>query len=166
MRATQPRQDGRQAQPRSLFVQLLPIIILFAFSFLSALPSLLSPTPTPDPRFAFSPTSRYNVERQTGDLGIKYHVNAAEFSGHPIAAELARLDNKRGPELRKFEGKVEKVYTQDLYHQCQRGVERKERLKDQEVGIFGIGTDWDKVKRIEAEPIESCNELRRLGLLR
>lgn len=41
-----------------------------------------------------------------------------------------------------------------------------ERLKNQEVGMFGIGTDWDKVRRIDAEPINSCEELRKLGLLK
>lgn len=98
-------------------------------------------------------------------MGIKYHVNAAEFSGHPIAAELARNDRKAGPELKRFESNVERTYTSDLYAKCQRSVDHKERRKNQEVGMFGIGTDWEKVRRIDAEPIESCEELRRLGLL-
>lgn len=153
-------------QPRSVFLQLLPIFILFAFTILNALPSLFTSEPVPDPRFSFSHTSRYNVERTTGGLGIKYHVNAAEFSGHPIAAELARNENRPGADLRRFESTIERVYTQDLYSQCQRGMDRKERLKSQEVGVFGIGTDWDKVRKIDAQPIESCDELRRLGLLK
>ena len=161
--AQQPRQN---AEPRSIFMQLLPLFILFGFSLLNALPSLFSSPPTPDPRFSFTATPRYNVERTTNGLGVKYHVNAAEFSGHPIAAELARNDRKPGPELKRFESGVERVYTSDLYAQCQRGVDSKERRKNQEVGVFGIGTDWDKVHRIDAEPIESCDELRRLGLLR
>jgi len=168
MRTNMPRREAaaENNQPRSVFLQLLPIFILLGFTFLNALPSLFSSTPTPDPRFSFAHTSRYNVERATNGLGIKYHVNSAEFSGHPIAAELARNENRPGPELRRFENIVERVYTQDLYSQCQRGVDRKERLKNQEVGLFGIGTDWDKVKKIDAEPIESCDELRKLGLLK
>ncbi|PSR82617.1 hypothetical protein PHLCEN_2v6050 [Hermanssonia centrifuga] len=160
------QQQAHNAEPRSVFMQLLPLIILFGFSLLNALPSLFGSTPTPDPRFSFNPSSRYNVERHTGGLGIKYHVNAAEFSGHPIAAELARNDKQTGPELRRFEGSVEKIYTQDLYSQCQRGLDRKERLKNQEVGVFGFGTDWDRVRQIEEEPISSCDELRKLGLLK
>jgi DnaJ family protein B protein 12 len=126
------------------------------------------------------------VERQTGNLGVNYHVNSAEFMAHPvIGAELARegvdvgkveqtdgrtaegkvKKQKRGPALHKFEHTIERVYTQDLYGQCQRGVDRKERLKEQEVGLFGIGTDWEKVKKIEQEVVESCEELRRLGVL-
>ena len=134
----------------------MPLFLLFAFSLLNALPNLLSTPPTPDPRFSFSPSARYNVERTTGGLNVKYHVNAAEFSGHPIAAELARGDNQPGPKLRQFESNVERAYTTDLFAQCQRAIDRKQRRKDQEVGIFGIGTDWEKVKKIDEEPVESC----------
>ena len=102
-------------------------------------------------------------------------MNAAEFSGHPIAAELARsAGDKRaagsgagvGPELKKFEGNIERVYKQQLYSQCQTGVDMKERRKDREVGLFGIGTDWEKVKKIDAELIPACEELRGMGLLK
>ncbi|THH29509.1 hypothetical protein EUX98_g4668 [Antrodiella citrinella] len=163
--AAPPQANQGNAQPRSLFVQLLPLFILLAFSLLNALPSLFTTAPTPDPQFSFSPNTRYNVERQTTGLGVKYHVNAAEFSGHPIAADLARAGSK-APELRRFEGNVERAYTQELYTSCQRGLDYKERRKEREVGLFGIGTDWDKVHRIEAEPIESCDELRKMGLLK
>ncbi|KAI0675713.1 hypothetical protein C8Q78DRAFT_963027 [Trametes maxima] len=164
MRANAPREQP-PAEPRSIWVQLLPLFLLFAFSLLNALPNLFSTAPTPDPRFSFNPTSRYNVERTTNGMHVKYHVNAAEFSGHPIAAELARNENKPGPALRKFENNVERAYTQDLFAQCQRGIDHKQRRKDQEVGLFGIGTDWEKVRKIEQEPIESCNKLKSLGLL-
>lgn len=160
-RQAEPENNG----PRSIFLQLLPLFLLFGFSLLNVIPSLFTTAPTPDPRFSFSQSPRYGVERTTNGLGIKYHVNAAEFSGHPIAAEIARNGKKSGPELTRFEKAIERVYTQDLYAQCQRGVDRKERLKNQEVGLFGIGTDWDKVKRIDEEPIASCDELRRFGLI-
>ncbi|KAJ3555381.1 hypothetical protein NM688_g2608 [Phlebia brevispora] len=163
---TNARAQREQQEPRSIFVQLLPLFLLFGFSLLQMLPSLFTAPATPDPRFSFSPTSRYNVERQTGGLGIKYHVNAAEFSGHPIAAELARNNQQPGPELKRFETSVEKVYTSELYSQCERGLDRKERLKNQEVGLFGIGTDWNKVAEIDKQPIPSCEELRRLKLLK
>ena len=166
MRANPAAQPQRPEEPRSIWMQLMPIFLLFAFSLLNALPNLFSTPVTPDPRFSFSSSSRYNVERTTGGLHVKYHVNAAEFSGHPIAAELARNDNKPGPQLQQFETNVERAYTTELFGQCQRGVDRKQRRKDQEVGVFGIGTDWEKVKRIDLEPVESCDKLRELGLLR
>ncbi|KAH9940849.1 DnaJ-domain-containing protein [Epithele typhae] len=157
-----PEQQQQAAEPRSMWIQLLPLFILFAFSLL---PSLFTSSPAPDLRFSFSPSSRYNLERTTNGLNVKYHVNSVEFSGHPIAAELARNDNSQ-PHLRRFESNVERAYTQDLYAQCQRGLDRKQRREDQEVGIFGIGTDWKKVEQIKAEPIESCDKLRQMGLLR
>lgn len=194
-RAAQPEAN---AAPRSMFIQLLPLFLLFGFSLLSALPSLFAPTPIPDPRFSYAHTARYNAQMETGKLGIHYYVNPSELTAHPaIGAEFARegikignageerksdttetqdeskkevkirgKGKKRGPALAKFEDTVEQIYTQDLYSRCQRGVDRKERAKEVEVGLFGIGTDWDKVKKIESEVIESCEELRRLGILR
>ena len=58
---------------------------------------------------------------------------------------------------------VARAYSSDLAP-----AERKsilERFKNQEVGLFGLGTDWEKVRRINDEPIPSCDELRKLGLL-
>ncbi|EMD38957.1 hypothetical protein CERSUDRAFT_112669 [Gelatoporia subvermispora B] len=154
------------AEPRSVFMQLLPLILLFAFSFINLIPSLFSSAPLPDPHFSFTPSPRYNVERHTGGLGVPYHVNSAEFSGHPIAAELARSGNAPGPALRRFEKNVENVFTRELYGRCQRAIDDKERRKDREIGVFGFGTDWEKVKKIDAEPIESCDRLRQMGLLK
>jgi len=170
------RAGGGAAQentPRSLLIQLLPLIILFGFSLLSALPNLFSTPPIPDPHFSFHNTARYNAQRQTVGLGVQYFVNPGEFQKHPvIGAELAREGNKvtssaaaRGPALKKFEDKVEHVYTQDLYLRCQRGLDRKNRLKENEIGLFGFGTDWAKVKKIEEEPIEECDKLKSLGIL-
>jgi DnaJ family protein B protein 12 len=190
-------------------VQLLPLLILFGLSLLSSLPSLFATPPTPDPHFAFNPTTKYNTEMETGGLGVHYFVNKGEFAGHPtIGAEMARegvkigrvleevitehnkdsnskdpkdtKDSKtktktrqvvrgkgkqRGPALSKFEDTVDRIYTQDLLHNCRSNVERKERAKEAEIGVFGLGTDWEKVKRIDAEVIESCEELKRLGVL-
>lgn len=68
--------------------------------------------------------------------------------------------------LRRFEGHVERIYTQEMYRQCQRGLERQERRKNAEIGLLGIGTDWDRVKEIEQERVESCEELKKLGVLK
>ncbi|KAH9967223.1 hypothetical protein BC827DRAFT_1381492 [Russula dissimulans] len=87
------RPQEQQQEPatlRSLFVQLLPLLFLFAFSLLSALPSLFSTIPVPDPRFSFESSSRFNLKQTTQPLGVQYHVDSAEFSRHPIAAEIAQ----------------------------------------------------------------------------
>jgi len=165
-------QDQQQepATPRSLFVQLLPLLILFGFSLLSALPSLFSTPPVPDPRFSFDASTRFNMKRTTQALGVQYHVNSAEFSRHPIAAEIARsgqsVEPHHMPALRIFEENVDQAFTRETYEVCRRGMDSKQRRRDQAFGFFGIGADWEKVKQIEAETVESCETLKRMGLLR
>ena len=159
--------QGEPAQARSMLTQLLPLIILFAFSFLSMLPDLFATPTVPDPRFQFTKTSRFDLERQTNNLHINYYVNNRDFYAHPnIAADLAAGQHRRGSALSRFESNIEQVYTQNLYAQCQRDVNKRERRKEAEIGFFGVGTDWEKVKSIEAETFASCEELRRLGLLK
>jgi len=187
------RQRGNanaDVEARSLLTQLLPLILLFAFTVLSQLPSLFTTPPVPDPRFSFKGTQRYNAQMETGKLGVQYFVNPSEFAAHPvIGAELAKegikitetgeqkkdakegekvrgKGKRRGPALTKFESNVETTYTHDLMTHCQRGMDRKQRLKEAEVGMFGIGTDWKKVREIDATVIPSCDELKRLGVVR
>ncbi|KAJ7180732.1 hypothetical protein C8R46DRAFT_1070421 [Mycena filopes] len=181
----QQRQGGANAgEQRSSLIQLLPLLLLFGFSLLSALPNLFTTPPLPDPRFSWTRTSQFKTERQTNGMGVKYHVDANEVMRHPvIGAELARdgidwrkltavkegadqTPQKPGPALAKFETTVDKTYTQKLYTECQTGHDRKIRAKEQEVGLFGLGTDWKKVEQIEREVVPSCEELRKLGLIR
>ncbi|KAJ7577042.1 hypothetical protein C8J56DRAFT_972183 [Mycena floridula] len=173
----QANNNARNADPRSVFLQLLPLFLLFGISLLSSLPNLFSTPPVPDPMFAFTPTTRYNVARHTRPHGITYHINPAEFMNHPvIGPELVKegvdlrkasnLDFARGPAVTKFEGQVERVYSQEIYSLCQRGLEQKNRAKEAEIGVFGIGTDWEKVRQIDEEVIPSCEELQRLGIRR
>ncbi|KAJ3763826.1 hypothetical protein EV360DRAFT_32763 [Lentinula raphanica] len=166
------RQQQQQNEvPRSAFIQLLPLIILFAFSILSALPNLFTTPPIPDPNFSFVPTNRYYMERHTPTRDVIYHINPTEFMNHPvIGPELIRDGGnvkskvKRGPHMAKFEEGVEKTYISEVWAQCRRGQERRERQIDAERGVFGIGTDWDKVRKLQREPIEACVELERLGV--
>lgn len=164
-------QAAGQANNRSVLIQLLPLIILFAFSLLSNLPNLFATSPTPNPHFSFTNSQRYNTERHTSGLKIRYHVNNVEFSQHPqIAAELAAQSsgnsNARSADaLKRFERHVERVYTQDLYNQCQRGLDNRERRKEAEIGFLGFGTDWNRVREIEKELIPSCEEMKKLRLV-
>jgi DnaJ family protein B protein 12 len=163
------RRQGQQQQQRAggtrgLLLQLAPILILFLFSILSALPNIFTTPPTPEPRFAFTPSARYNTERATIPLGVKYHVNSQEFMSHPIAAEIARDDTKRGPQLSRFEENIEKAFTRDLITKCHFAIDRKRRRKEELIGMFGIGTDWEKVREIDKEPLEACDRLKQLGI--
>jgi len=159
----QQRQQGAGGT-RGLLLQLAPMLFLFIFSMLSALPNIFTAPPTPEPRYAFTPSVRYNAERTTAPLGVKYHVNSQEFMAHPIAAEIARDSAQRGPQLSKFEETVEKAFTRDLIVQCQLAIDRKHRRKEELIGVFGIGTDWEKVRAIDKEPLEACDRLKQFGL--
>jgi DnaJ homolog subfamily B member 12 len=170
------RQAGGGGGGSSAWIQLLPLLILFAFSFLNALPSLFSSPPVPDPDFSFRPDAHFDTARATAGLGVQYHVNGAEFRAHPaIGAELARLTAEQqergqgkggGPAIRRFEGTVEHAYKQNLYAECQRETQKKQRRKDQEIGFMGIGTDWEKVRAIDREQVAACEVLRQMGVLR
>ena len=110
------------------------------------------------------------MERKTQTLGVNYHVNEAEFSRHPIAAEITRSKSndkaQSMPVLRQFEENIDRAFTQEKYALCQRELDSKQQRKERAIGFFGIGADWEKVKQIEAEPAENCETLKRMGLLR
>lgn len=165
-----PRQRGANANantPSSGLVQLLPLLLLMLFSIINVIPGLFSTPATPDPRFGFSPSARYDQQRTTAGMGITYHVNSAELRSHPVLGpEIARGAGAAGGALGNFEGSVERAYTRELYGRCQAGMDSKERRKEREVGIFGLGADWEKVKQIEEEKVPECEELRRLGVIR
>ena len=160
----QQRQQQGAGGTRGLLLQLAPMLLLFLFSILSALPNIFATPPIPEPRYAFTPSVRYNTERTTAPLGVKYHVNSQEFMSHPIAAEIARDSVRRGPQLSKFEETVERAFTRDLIAQCQFAIDRKHRRKEELIGVFGIGTDWEKVRAIDKEPLEACDRLKQFGL--
>ena len=178
-RTTRVRQPGRAPgraaptveSPRSMFMSLMPLFILFAFSLLSALPNLFMEAPIPDPRFSFQPSRDLGSERRTSHLGVRYHVNNDEFTQHPhIAAELAAQrseSNIRSTNaIKKFEATVEQSYTNHLYKHCNLGMQNRERRRDAEIGFLGLNTDWEKVRAIAAEKIDACEEGKRLGVLK
>ncbi|KAG0692712.1 hypothetical protein DFH29DRAFT_1008209 [Suillus ampliporus] len=161
----QARQQDKAGQGRSrLLMQLLLFILIspIAFLFLEAILDMA----IPDPQCSFSPSSHFDVERQTSGLGIKYHVNGPELHSYwRIAAVLAAS---------RLERRVEQVYISniDLYDKCQRGVksrqERRDRVKRGDGVLLAAiihlrGGSEALVKKIEAEKIESCEELGRLA---
>lgn len=91
-------------------------------------------------------------------------MNSQEFMAHPIAAEIARANENRGPRLARFEENVERAFTGDLIAKCQVAMERKRRRKEELIGLFGIGTDWEKVRQIDREPLEACDRLKQFGI--
>ncbi|BGP33033.1 Chaperone protein dnaJ [Rhodotorula toruloides] len=81
-----PRRAGGQGQqqtPTSMWLQVAPLLFLFAFSLLSQLPSFFgSSTPAP-PNFSFDKTNHFSVPRATAS-GVKYYVSPDQFAQHPL----------------------------------------------------------------------------------
>ncbi|KAL5513305.1 HLJ1 [Sanghuangporus vaninii] len=164
MGGPRPRAQARGQEEmsiRTLLAQLAPLIVLFLITFLSAIPNLFSSPRVPDPRYSFTPSSRFNMGRETSGHNVKYFVNPAEFSAHPIGKDSEQSSTKSGL-LDKFERTVESDYTQQVLMLCQRDQERKQRRKEAKMGFFGIGADWDAINAINAEKPETCEEYKRL----
>jgi len=90
-----------------------PYLILFGFSLLSALPNLFSTPPVPDPRFSLK-LHAIQLKRTTQALGVQYHVNSAEFSRHPVAAEIARSGQSDEPHQHARLRRLKRMWTRHL----------------------------------------------------
>lgn len=163
--------NAEPATPRSILLQLAPLLLLFLFSFLSSVPSLFSTPPTPDPSYSFSPQSPYTSPRITSTLDIPYYVSPTDFSAHPIWATIPD-SHKNVPkagtysrELGKFERSIERHWTNEMVRRCERERDLKERRIEQNSGWLGVGADWEAVKRIRKEKLESCEVLKEKNLI-
>lgn len=173
-RGPQQRAAGGDAPPenRSLFVQLLPILILFGFSILSSLPSIFTALfSTPDPGYSFSPSRPYTSERLTSTYKVAYYVSQTEFSKHGIfesIPEAYRSSPQAGDYsalLRGYEAGIERSYVAALRNACSQEYDYREARIERNRGLFGIGADWDTIKKIQAEKMPNCEKLQQLGLL-
>lgn len=155
-RAAQPRRaaPADDGPPPPLYVQLLPLLILFAFSLVTILPSLFSTAPPPPPTYSFSPhPPTHTTLRQTATYSIPYYVDQAKFEQHALwesIPEGRRGEQRAGKwsnDLRKWEREVEVTYVRGLEGGCRREMEDRERRVEEKRGFFGIGADWDEVRR-------------------
>lgn len=77
----------------SPLIALLPVILLCAFALLSALPSLFSSGDT-DPAYAFAPSQKYDMGRDTWHWGVRYYVNKEEWGKSGLLESIP--EGKRG----------------------------------------------------------------------
>ncbi|KAF8575210.1 DnaJ-domain-containing protein [Ramaria rubella] len=151
---------------RSLLLQLAPLLILFLFSFLTSLPSLFTTPSPPDPSFTFSPYPPYISERLTSTLEIPYYVSPADFSAHPIWATIPDSHKnvaKAGSssrQLSQFERSIEKYWHSQMVHKCEREIDVRDRKIEANSGWLGVGADWEAVKKLRQEKLESCEQLK------
>ena len=131
----------------------------------------------PDPEFRFYRSTSYDHERSTTHTdiigrsypvrgGVTYFVNKNRWMEHPAfkSAVLIPDDDGYRRALARFELKIEKRYLELRYEVCARAIERRERTIDAKRGLFGIGADWEGIKRLKEERIEACEEVRRWGV--
>jgi len=172
-RRSQARNEGNGNIPTANppFFQLLPVIILFAISFLSSLPSFASLFTTPDPGYSFSASHTYPAERLTTNYRIPYYVNPQEFQSHPIyksIPEQSRNSPQAGPSspmLRTFEAAIERGFVSSLRAACNREFESKEERMHQHRGILGFLGNPEMVERIRREPMPNCQRLSEISLI-
>lgn len=103
-----PRGGGRQQQPAqnpNLLWQLLPILILGAFSLLSYIPALFGPQ---DPQYAFAPSGRFRDQKLTSRRGVAFYVDRREWESNEVVQGRVNGNGGRPTSsgLRNFENKV------------------------------------------------------------
>jgi DnaJ family protein B protein 12 len=132
---------------------------------------------TPDPKYSFVKSSHYSYERVTGGVSVHYFVNPTQFAVHPIYTTshptggdttktpvvMRSSGSSASPTMRRFEKGIEERWVNWKYGECVKGKERLARKVDAMTGLFGIGTDWEAVRKLQKEQIESCEELRSKG---
>jgi DnaJ homolog subfamily B member 12 len=162
---------GEPQSARSILLQLAPILLLFFFSFLTSLPSLFTTSSPPDPSYAFSSQPPYTSLRFTATLDIPYYVSPADFSAHPIwitIPESHKNQPKAGSssrQLSQFERSIERHWTNQMVQMCERERDGRERKIEANSGWLGVGADWEAVKRIRKEKLESCEMLKAKSII-
>ncbi|KAG8971188.1 hypothetical protein FRB90_010574 [Tulasnella sp. 427] len=169
-------QEAENAEPLTqgqklakTLTQLAPLLFFLLFSILSSFPDLFSNS-TPPPRFSFQPSTQFSHERYTANLNVPYYVQPDAFHAHRIWEDLPveqrRSTGATTKKVKLFEHDVERAYVNTLHNQCAIAEQNRAQRLEQATGFFGIGADWDEVKRLKAETFESCtklNDLRRKG---
>jgi DnaJ family protein B protein 12 len=128
----------------------------------------------PDPGFQFYRSTAYNHERTTTPTniirrshpvrgGVTYFVNDGQWMEHPTLRNAVPAPNEDTDRrtLAQFEFKVEKRYIELRYDTCLRAIGRRDRAMEAKRGVFGIGADWDGIKKLKEERFEACEELKR-----
>ncbi|CAG8584554.1 12090_t:CDS:2 [Cetraspora pellucida] len=155
-RRFQPRRaspNGRGAReqhtsPLLTFLQLLPLILLFLFSFSS---SWFYPAQEPMPPYYLQETGRYSQQRFTYSLQVPYFVERVQFSSVE--------QNPR--QLRKFEDNIEVAYIRRLHLDCNAEFTTKQRMINDAKGW--LFRDEEKLKAAEARSLPSCEKLMEIS---
>ncbi|GAA5979715.1 hypothetical protein JCM11641_004062 [Rhodosporidiobolus odoratus] len=139
---------GGQRSQSSAWVQMAPLLLLFAFSFLTQLPSLFGGGGNRTPDFSFEKTARFSHPRNT-QSGVSYFVDPTTFPHHPTYSSLLRSN----PSLfTSSHGENSREYKADLVAHLRREVESQgsgataEAVKSKG-GKLRIPNDWARFER-------------------
>ncbi|KAG9018375.1 hypothetical protein FRB93_000078 [Tulasnella sp. JGI-2019a] len=162
----QQEQQGPPQTPAQKLTQTLlkiaPLLLFFIFSLLSSFPDLFTSEASRPPPYSFQPSVRYSLERHTSKLNIPYYVQPDSFHQNniwkSIAPDQRTKEGATTKRVKTFEHSVEREFIAHLRGHCQRLQEDKERRMQEASGLFGIGADWDKIKKIREEKYDSCEQ--------
>ncbi|KAL7311410.1 Chaperone protein dnaJ [Mucor circinelloides] len=146
-------QAQQQYQPQqksgwSIFLQILPLILLFGYTMFSGL--LTDETPI----FSFQSTSVYSQPRMTSNHHVPYYVE-------PKAFESYLSNNYR---LSKVEQQVEFDWIQSLQHACLNERKQQQIRLNNARGVFGIlGRNEEQYQEALNMPLRKCEELKRFS---
>lgn len=169
-RRRQPNAYAGRPEEQSPLLALLPIGLLLLFILFSVIPSIFSGPYQPDPSYSFQPSQQFDMPRHTWQRSVPYHVNRAEFEASDVwnsIPEHKRSDRNSGlfsSKMRAFERGVEENHIRHLQAECQNFNVDKNRKIRAEAGVFGLGADYDKIRKLRQETNPACEQLRRWGL--
>lgn len=101
----------------------------------------------------FKPTTE---DRKSADYVRQIVEHAKSYQDLPEKIRVPR-------DYLRFEQSIEQAYLQRLQSMCNYEVQHRNERLQRARGFFGLGADWDEVKRIEAEELKNCSKLRALG---
>ncbi|CAG8485243.1 18778_t:CDS:2 [Dentiscutata erythropus] len=150
-RRQSPNGEGAREQrtsPLLSFFQLLPLILLFLFSFSS---SWFSLAPEPLPSYSFYSNGYHTENRFTHSLQVPYFVEPHQFSS------IEQIPRK----LRTFEDNIEISYVKKLQYDCNtESAIRQRMINDAKGWVF---PDEEKLKAAQAVKLPSCERLVELS---
>ncbi|CAG8563613.1 9954_t:CDS:10 [Diversispora eburnea] len=151
-RRASPNGEGVREQrpsPFLTFFQLLPLILLFIFSFSS---NWLTSTPDSMPDYSLERTELFSQLRLTESFRIPYYIAPNQFT-------IFEQDPQK---LQQFEYGIELRHVKRLSNECNNEVVTKQRMIREAQGM-NIFPDREKLKKIQDTNLPSCEKLRELS---
>ncbi|EPY49251.1 DNAJ/DUF1977 DNAJB12 protein [Schizosaccharomyces cryophilus OY26] len=142
------RQRAEDTSNKSVFYQILPIIIIVIFAFLSNFSSLDGNTSV-RAGYSFVPTEKYSAQYVSPNYKVPFYVNPKQYNS------LSSRDSYR------LANKIEQQYAEKVHAECIQEREYKENQIRKSYGWFF--PDAEKLSRAKEIPLPRCDEFSRLS---